>query len=135
MLASGRCPNCGRRLSYRARQSPWPTAEYRVLRCTCGASSRQPQSVYDYPRGDGIDPCSGLALWLAAPFRGRVLWAVNADHLTYLENYVAAGLREVGPGNSRLGSRIPAWIKSAKNRPDLMRALARLRAKLDHEPK
>jgi hypothetical protein len=88
--------------------------------------------VYSWhAQGEGIDGCSGLPLWLAMPFRGRTLWAVNAEHLTYLENYVAAGLREIGPGNSRLGSRLPTWIKSAKNRPDLMRALARLRTKLD----
>ncbi|MCP2327328.1 hypothetical protein HDA40_005835 [Hamadaea flava] len=80
---------------------------------------------------EGVDPCSGLPLWLAVPFRGRVLWAINADHLTFLENYVAADLRETAPGNSRLASRIPAWIKSAKNRDDILRALARLRARLD----
>jgi hypothetical protein len=73
----------------------------------------------------------GLPLWLAVPFRGHVLWAINADHLTFMENYVAASLRETGPGNSRLASRLPAWIKSAKNRDDILRSLALLRAKLD----
>lgn len=94
--------------------------------------ARIPLTVYAAAGSrEGIDPSSGLRLWLSVPFRGRVLWALNADHLTFLENYVAAGLRETAPGNGRLASRLPAWIKSAKNRDDIVRALARLRERLE----
>jgi hypothetical protein len=70
-------------------------------------------------------------LWLEADFRGERLWALNEQHLRFLEDYVAAGARETSPFNSTIASRLPAWIKSGKNRDDLLRALSRLRARLN----
>ncbi|ONF71350.1 hypothetical protein [Amycolatopsis keratiniphila] len=73
----------------------------------------------------------GLELWLQAPCKGEILWAYREAHLDYLERYVASGLREQAPNrNSSLASRLPAWIKSAKNRDDVVRALSRMRASL-----
>jgi len=72
-----------------------------------------------------------IRLWLETDFRGENLWAVNEQHLSYLEAYVAAGVRETTiPSNGTIASRLPAWIKSAKNREDLLRALAKLRVRL-----
>lgn len=68
--------------------------------------------------------------WLEIDFRGKTLRAVNEQHLSFLEAYVAAGVRETSPFNSTIASRLPAWIKSGKNREDLLRALAKLRARL-----
>ncbi|MFS0702903.1 hypothetical protein AB6N23_00130 [Cellulomonas sp. 179-A 9B4 NHS] len=72
----------------------------------------------------------GLDLWLQTPCEGHVLWAYDAAHLDFLERYVAAGLREQEPGNSSLASRLPAWVKSRKNRHAVARGLQRLRAML-----
>jgi hypothetical protein len=69
-------------------------------------------------------------LWLETDFRGERLWAVNEQHLRFLEAYVATGVRETSPFNSSIASRLPAWIKSGKNRDGLIRALAKLRARL-----
>jgi hypothetical protein len=72
-----------------------------------------------------------IRLWLETEFRGQRLWAVNEQHLSYLEAYVAAGVRETTvPSNGTIASRLPAWIKSAKNREALLRELAKLRARL-----
>jgi hypothetical protein len=70
-------------------------------------------------------------LWLEVDIRGERLWAVNEQHLSFLEDYVAGGVRETGPFNSTIASRLPAWIKSGKNRDNLLRALSKLRARLD----
>jgi hypothetical protein len=78
----------------------------------------------------GQEPRTGLPLWLRTEFRGRLLWAVNEPHLDFMERFVAAGVREQRPGNATLASRLPDWIKSAKHRPALLRALARMRATL-----
>lgn len=78
----------------------------------------------------GQEPRTGLPLWLRTEFRGRLLWAVNEPHLDFLERFVAAGVREQSPGNSTLASRLPAWIKSAKHRPALLRVFARMRSTL-----
>lgn len=69
-------------------------------------------------------------LWLETDFRGESLWAVNEQHLSFMEAYVAAGVRETGSFNSTIASRLPAWIKSGKNREDVLRALAKLRSRL-----
>ncbi|MCC3765512.1 hypothetical protein K3N28_20840 [Glycomyces sp. TRM65418] len=69
-------------------------------------------------------------LWLETDFRGKSLWAVNEQHLRFMEAYVAAGVRETGPFNGTIASRLPAWIKSGKNRAAVLRALAKLRSRL-----
>jgi hypothetical protein len=81
----------------------------------------------------GQEPRTGLPLWLQTEFRGRLLWAVNEPHLDFMERYVAAGVREQVRVNSTLASRLPAWIKSAKHRPALLKAFAKMRATLPED--
>jgi hypothetical protein len=89
-------------------------------------------------------PCDWYFLqpvWLQTPCCGETLWAYNKEHLDFLEQYVAATLRERahpdGPllsqkaRNLSLASRLPAWIKSAKNRDDVLRCIGKLRRMLD----
>ena len=75
-----------------------------------------------------------LPLWLKADFRGKVLWAVNGEHLDYLEEIVGATLREkVVWGKTRISLtgampyNLPSWLLSAKNRPDLLRVIKKLK--------
>jgi hypothetical protein len=128
-VVQGRCGRCGRKAtverSVRGAISPVP------VRCEgCGTVTRhgvlrmQYTGVPESPRFHGLD------LWLQTPCEGRVLWAYDAAHLDFLERYVAAGLREQEPGNASLASRLPAWIKSRKNRGTVTRGLKRLRAML-----
>ena len=71
-------------------------------------------------------------LWLQINCCGKRLWAYNEKHLEFIENYVSATLRERSPNANRsLASRLPKWIKSAKNRGDILKAIAKLRGKLD----
>lgn len=74
-----------------------------------------------------VDPVFGLDLWLQAPFRGENLWAFNAEHLRFLRDYVRAEHRERVPNrNATLASRLPRWMKSAKNRDGLLAVIAYL---------
>ncbi|MCC7423075.1 MAG: hypothetical protein IT428_22595 [Planctomycetaceae bacterium] len=81
-----------------------------------------------------------LSLWLPRPCCGEVLWAYNARHLTFLQNYVAAPLRNRRPlkqvplSNKSLESRLPRWMLSAKNRRTVLHGLKTLRDHLvaDH---
>jgi hypothetical protein len=60
-----------------------------------------------------------------------VLWAYNAEHLNFLRRYVSAELRErLVMRNTSLASRLPKWIKSAKNRDAALKGLDRLDALL-----
>ena len=56
------------------------------------------------------------------------MWAYNVRHLDLLEAYVAAKLRERGepvPGAPMsLVERLPAWLKAAKNRAEVLRTIS-----------
>jgi hypothetical protein len=60
--------------------------------------------------------------------RGEVLWAYNERHLDTLAAYMAAGIREraAWPMMGML-DRLPAWIKAAGHREDVLKAIGRLR--------
>jgi hypothetical protein len=77
------------------------------------------------------DPYFGLPLWLRTEIRRHILWAYNARHLTLLENYLGAALRERAPGFSccemTMLEELPAWMKTAKNRDSLLAATRELR--------
>ena len=77
-----------------------------------------------------------LTLWLAADCCGHTLIANNTAHLDFLEGFVGATLRERAPdaalgwSNRALMSRLPAWLKSAANRDEILKTIRKLRATL-----
>lgn len=80
--------------------------------------------------GGSIDPFFHLPLWLTAEVNGHLLWAYNLDHLDFLEKHISARLRERDTNEKRnksLGSRLPKWMTSKKNRELLLRAIKRLK--------
>jgi hypothetical protein len=84
--------------------------------------------------GGPNDPFFGRPLWLQTPCRGHLLWAYNARHLDVLHTYVAADTRErTGPPMGML-DRLPAWIKKANHRAEVLRAIDHLRDQL-HRPR
>ncbi|WP_049558181.1 hypothetical protein [Nonomuraea sp. SBT364] len=61
-----------------------------------------------------------------------MLWAYDAEHLDFLERYVRASIREREPNrNGSLASRLPAWLKYAKSRDQVLACCATLRARLE----
>jgi hypothetical protein len=73
----------------------------------------------------------GFYLWLRTPVCGKMLWAYNREHLDFLDRYINAYLRERLPyKNQSLASRLPEWMKSAKNRKQLMKGINKLKDKL-----
>ena len=81
-----------------------------------------------------------LPLWFRADFRDEVFWALNGEHLDHSERVIGATLRERqvwdpaarnfarrGMTNRNMPFNLPAWLLSAKNRPDLLRLIAKLR--------
>jgi len=89
-----------------------------VLRCIkCGHLQQHNQS--DTP------------LYLTATVGGEELWVYNVAHLDALAEWLGASLRERsgddGLVNKTMMSRLPRWMKSSKNRPKVIQALAKLR--------
>lgn len=74
-------------------------------------------------------------LWLQTPCAGHTLWALNTEHLDLLESYAGATLREDPlPSSVRrmtILAKLPAWLKSAKHRDEVQRAIRRLRTRAD----
>ncbi|MEU8660875.1 hypothetical protein [Actinoplanes philippinensis] len=128
------CPRC----SARAVVTTRPVEGLRVLSwprrfvCTaCVSTASWPSADPSSCWGGPEDPFFRFRLWRTAELRsGRILWAFNAAHLTLLEDFVGARLRERGPaaGHMTMIARLPAWMKAAKNRDEVSRALARMRA-------
>jgi len=82
--------------------------------------------------GSNVDWYFRLPLWLEIKCGGERLWAYNEKYLELLENYVAAKLRErTTKGRSSFLSKLPKWIKSSKNRDEILRAIEKLRGKLN----
>ena len=119
------CPQCGKRSTLQHRGLS-AVPQY-VLTCGhCG---------YSKP-GNEPSWVSRLELWLQTPCCGQVLWALNEKHLNWLEKYVAAALRErkqspkFSWSNKSLASRLPLWMKQAKNREAVLAGVGRLRQRL-----
>ncbi len=73
-------------------------------------------------------------LWLKTTVHKKVLWVLNREHLDFLEQFIEADLREERmPERSthRLSSALPPWMLAAKNRDDVIRALKKLRKRLE----
>ena len=141
------CPRCAGRAWVRDRG---PAAEPRVaLTCPhCGLSqfgaAAQPGQLAAGPKryppgvvavGAAVDWIFHLPLWLQLGCCGETLWAYNAAHLAFIEDYVRAALREHARGeqgwrNRALANRLPRWMKDAHNRDDVLKCVEKLREKL-----
>jgi hypothetical protein len=61
------------------------------------------------------------------------LWAYNLEHLDFIRRLVQAPLRERAPWHGTgqketLMTYLPTWIKRAKNRDEILRAVNRIHA-------
>jgi hypothetical protein len=70
-------------------------------------------------------------LWLQWPFRSKqVFLAYNFQHLLYLEQYIAADIRETkNRTHFTLIEKLPAFYHDAKNRAALLKIIQKLKLK------
>jgi len=100
LMVRVQCPHCRKTVDYPAVPA-WPPTDEAPLR---------------------------LRLYLVAKVAGEDLWIENLAHLAALEDYLGALVRERAPeGGLTMMARLPAWMKSAHNRPKILRALGQLR--------
>jgi hypothetical protein len=130
------CGYCGHRwLAPRVEEHAYPHVRHTHvdLQCpTCRKTSAVPVKAHPlFPADHAIDPHFGHPLRLVVPTRHGVVWAYNARHLAELRAYVGALLRERrGSTNRSLISRLPRWMKLAKHREDVLKALDKLALQL-----
>ncbi len=79
-----------------------------------------------------IDPYFSLELWFSVETKFGLLWAYNLAHLNVIESYIADKLRSrngLPVKNNSIGSRLPQWVKMAKNRDYLLKIIAKAKTK------
>lgn len=102
----------------------------RKLVCSNCGSTRE-WSEHQIKVGADCDFYFRLPVWLRAACCGETLWAYNREHLEMLERFVGAKLRErTIKGRNSFLSKLPQWIKSAKNRDEILKAIERMRQKI-----
>ncbi|MBF4515379.1 hypothetical protein IRZ71_03460 [Flavobacterium sp. ANB] len=72
--------------------------------------------------------CFNAELWYQKEFDESIFWAFNLEHINYLERYIKAELRErsnKGSSSGSLISRLPKFVKEAKNRQKLLKIIER----------
>jgi len=130
-LTDPRCTHCRLPLD----NEPRPTARHDGDRLLVRVQCPHCRETVDYPgrvafAPQGLPPERGLPLFLTAQVGGQTLWVDNLAHLSALESYLSALVRERGPvAGLTMMARLPAWMKSAANRPRIVRALRHLRAR------
>lgn len=120
--------NCKECSSIATANADWSKRTGQCKCDSCGAVYQIP-IAQDYAR-QFVD----LPLWLKADFRGNVFWAVNGEHLDFLEEVVAATLGEKVVSremrislNGAMPYNLPRWLLSAKNRPGRLRLVKKLK--------
>ncbi|MFE1437378.1 hypothetical protein [Streptomyces sp. NPDC058739] len=104
----------------------------------CGLSRAWNGRTVTLSRGTArpaTDPYFGMPLWLQAETRHGRLWAYNPEHLDLIRRFVQASLRERAPWydtgqKMTMVARLPAWLKRAKNREEILRTVSRIQASL-----
>ena len=75
-----------------------------------------------------VDPAFGLPFWYQDSVKGNIIWAYNIKHLTEIKNYVRATLRERVTDKFKMTmvEKLPDFIKLAKNRKEVLKAIGRM---------
>lgn len=113
-------------------------APRRLVCRNCGTVKEWSRGRVTLPRDrheSATDPYFGVRLWLQAETRHGWVWAYNLEHLDLIRRFVQAPLREGVPWHEKsrrmtVVARLPAWIQQAKNRDEVLRAIARIHASL-----
>lgn len=130
----GRCESCRSRLRADEKGSAGKIPKQRFLHCKLCETNVVGSLVYWQGERGTCDPYFGMDLFLVRDFGRETLWAYNRDHLRFLKSFVHADQRQrTANHNSSLVSRLPRWMKLAKNRDALLRAIEGLEKAFDDE--
>ncbi len=105
--------------------------------CKCGYFKVERINLFGFVRNDcSVAPIMIKKLWLQKEYKGNLFWATNYEHLAFLKEYIQAEIREriyetdnYAIRNQTMISRLPQFIKSRKNRDDLLKIISQLENK------
>lgn len=82
------------------------------------------------------DPYFHYPFYFRTSYRGKMIWALNREHLQYLIDYLSADIRtvqfdfyEIHKTMRSQSDMLPAFMKTAKNRDGIVKLLTKLQAK------
>ncbi|GAB3919698.1 hypothetical protein [Larkinella terrae] len=125
------CDHCNESLDFTIPNNKEKVEELIVSCPHCGTSQTVKPKNDSYRlryKNSGIgDPVFNLPLWFQTEIKGDFFWAFNRDHLIEIRNYVSAKLRErQTPKYTTMVEKLPHFIKSAKNRDAILKAIEKL---------
>lgn len=126
------CAQCGFKLKDQERYVPKYQSKMKVRCPGCGHEQfyKTHWQLTYANNAQATDPFLGLQLWLQIPIDANILWAYNHEHLSFLKNYVGAKLREEDiVSKYSLRQKLPNFIKLAKNRERILKAIEKLEKK------
>ena len=144
------CPSCSGQAIVKTNDLPLRNINEHEIKVTCtkcGYNKRlaeEPSSII-YSSSDkvilgrhlvigrAIDTYFHLPLWLTSQSCDHTLWSYNYEHLDFLKSHIEATLRERNTqemANNSIGSRLPKWMTSTKNRETILKAIAQLKTKV-----
>ena len=143
------CPSCSKQAIVKSNNFSFrkiDECDVKVICPNCGYNkklAKRPDSViYSFNSkittghyfiiGGAIDPFFYLPLWLKTDFEENTFWAYNFQHLDFLRTHIEAKLRERNGQelfNKSLGSRLPKWMTSKKNRTSILKKINELQNK------
>ncbi len=123
------CGFCGNKIL----SSNKPTKElYEKQIVKCGFCNKEREyeiNWYHFKNERPIDPYFGMDLWLRTNIKSDLIWLYNIEHLKYLREYVEAKLRTDDKRHKySMITNLPKFIKSAKNRNEIIKKLNKLEA-------
>lgn len=127
------CSGCARVVVVARSDAPVSSWPRRLVCPGCCLTRERPPGTPAWRWADGTEPFFALPLWLREPCCGRVLWALNEQHLQLLGDHVGARLRQRPREHAAPTSvleRLPSWITAADNRPAVLRAVGRLQRRI-----
>lgn len=129
------CRNCGQ--YYRVDIEDEARQRFPVLHVACPyCGTTMPGEVHKtaeavFCAGEikaGREPYFGLELWFLTSFQGKLVWAINREHLAYLIDYLSADQRKKPfsiPKRTQ-ADHLPTFMKTAKNRERIVKLLKKL---------
>lgn len=125
------CDSCGQPMDIAIPNNREKVEELTIPCSHCGqVRTYQPKNdVYKltYKNSGICDPVFNLPLWFQCNIKGETFWAYNREHLAEIRSYVSAKLRErQTTTHTTMVERLPNFIKVAKNRLAILRAIDKL---------
>ncbi|MCX6316889.1 MAG: hypothetical protein NTW29_06345 [Bacteroidetes bacterium] len=131
-LVKRNCDHCGKAIRKKIPNLKKPAVRVKSPCPHCGTvrvmkPNNEPYLLLYKDSGSAADPVFNLPLCLQTNVKGHPFWAYNRRHLQAIKQYTTAKLRErQAIGYTTMVEKLPQFIKDAKNRRAILKAIAGL---------